>query len=534
MSIVTAPERVTTYLADRHGDRLPFSCTLAVLKSNTDLAEIISFATRSLKVGAGVKLIIESDFRLSEPDPDFDLTLVLKGNSDTQYLDEITDQSRVNVNRVCPTLVVGDSIDSILASISEVFRYQRTGIKQVAVDLSNLRPRDTANSNGLVASGAVIFYQIFEAIRFHLNRQTMHSLLRLFGTLNAVILRGGYKKGIITSAIMATSPYLTSYLDVPLVSLPGSHKKGVILTSKPNQQLKSRLSALVDSESLFLEKQSRPNLYANVCQGILLADRGTCLIYRVNLGQVSDLAQLDEAFKACTIRAINTHVEWRKLHPQKANNWADLTTDNQVAVDVMGMANLLASQKISYDDFIKALWYDNTASDNAKRLVGCLRRSYQISTMIADRLADYHQIPKFDRLHTVEPAQSHSYRCKDINGFTICRGIWTPNSRYVNRMSHADSETITTYDMGNVETRLDPESHLKLCQGYYNLMKQHGRVHSVSYDTVKDFGLDGSGFDQWYDSSLPTLYYNMTRDYATADYARKVIKPVQLCSSCED
>ena len=357
----------------------------------------------------------------------------------------------------------------------------------------------------------------------------MHSLLKLLGTLNAVILRGGYKKGIITSAIEDTSPLLWDYLNTPLVSLPGSHKKGIILSKYPEPELLKVLIEKVNSESLFLQKHQPGKGYVNVCQGIFLKSRGTCLIYRLNLGLITDMSQIVPAFKEATRKAIYTHWEWRQLHPKRASMWADLQDDNQVAVDVMGLANMLHTFNISYQDFIAELHDENSCNPDAKQLVNTLRQAYSESCTEADLYCETLGIPLMSRLHTVEPAQSHSYKSQDCRGNTVARGIWTPFSRTVNRMSQAANEKPKTYYYGDIEAHMSPEKHFELSNGYYELMRDYGRPHSMSYDLLAT--MDESQFKNWYASSLPATYYQLTNDYNT-DYSRKVFKPVDLCSSC--
>jgi hypothetical protein len=527
--IVSQPERVETYLADKEGDRLPFSCTLATLDEKSQIDEIIRFTTKSLKAGAGVKMIITDKFKLGTPKPEFKLYQYIDStNDDVKYFDEIVYPERFNqFPRTVACTWAGDSIDEILDAVSWVWKKGTSdGVDAVAVDLTLLRPRDTKNSKGLVASGAVIFTQLFNAVEFHIQRQTVHSLLKLFGTLNAVILRGGYKKGIVTSAIEDTSPLLHDYLSVPLVSLPGSHKKGVILSTEPDAELKSLIISKVNSESMFLQKSTGDGTYANVCQGIFLSDRGTCLIYRINLGLINDISQIVPAFKLATKKAIQTHQEWRILHPERAKGWASIEDDRQVAVDVMGLANLLHTLGIEYTVFINALQGEE---NSASELVEEFCKAYKASSEVADSLCEELGLPKFERLHTVEPAQSHSYRSKDIRGKTVARGIFTPFARIVNRMS--DNEQTKTYDYGGVEVRMSPENHFRLCNAWMEMMTNFGRVHSFSYDTLSDWNVDS--FNQWYESELRTLYYNLSRDYNTEDYGRKTIIPVVLCPACE-
>ncbi len=534
MTIVTYPERVASYLSNKTaGKRLPFSCTLATLGVGTVISEIMKFTSSSLKAGAGVKLVIKPDFKLPEP-REIDYVMMAPDTelAKTDEYDFIPGSNYVtSVPEGFTTIVVGDSMVDISASWSKFEELVSAGSK-VCLDLRNIRSMGTVNSDGLVASGPVSFGFIIDTFADYLKAPSMFTLLRLFGVLNAVILKGGYKKGIITSAIYDTSEYYDEYMNVPLVSLRGSHKKGVILTKEPEGNMLANLCDKVNTESLFLQKHQEGDIYANVCQGIYLKDRGTCLIYRLNLGMVDNLWDIVPAMTRATQLAIETHVEWRKLHPAQADNWASVESDNQVAVDVMGFANLLANHNVTYEDIDAALKGEK-CTPMARRIVRVLRAAYHMSSLMADHLCtEVYSIPCFDRLHTVEPAQSHSYRCLDVNGYTVSRGVWPPFSRRVNRVSNSQSEEVKTYDFGHCEVHISPDLHFSVCSGFMNLMRDYGRPHAMSYDTWKDF--NSEVFSEWYLSNLSTLYYNVAKDYQVEDYARKVIKPITLCSSCTD
>src|SRR4028118_2365093 len=196
-TLVTAPERLQTYKDNPGGKRLPFSCTLAVLKAGTNIGEIIKWVTLSLKAGAGAKLIIDESFRLPEACPDLELVLNLDPNHPDWKLAESEAGGVVSTVNSGADLVPEDSIDSISDTWQKL--YDSQGGK-VIVNLSKLRCRDSVNSDGLLASGPLTFAQVYSAIAWFRKKPTIHSLLRLFGTLNEVILRGGYKKGIITSS----------------------------------------------------------------------------------------------------------------------------------------------------------------------------------------------------------------------------------------------------------------------------------------------------------------------------------------------
>lgn len=535
-SVVSAPERLQTWIDAPDGKRLPFSCTLAVLKAVTDIGEVLQWATMSLKAGAGVKLIIDPTFKLPEPQPKFKVKVQLKkGHEDWQRV-PFDEASLADVDY--PTgfgdLVPFDNIESISHCWRELTTIDQD---EVRVDLSELRPRDTANSDGLLASGPLTFAAVYHAIGHYRRFPSMHTLLKMFGVLNAVILRGGYKKGIITSACHDQSPYYLEYLKVPLVSLRGSHKKGVILTKYPENPM--QLCELVNYESLFLQKLREPGLYANVCQGILLEDRGTCLINRINLGRLplDNLAfDIPFFFRVATRQAIDAHISWRRQQPERAKQWANLENDNQVAIDVMGLANLLRRMSISYEDFISTLEanqarYAQKLNTRANLLIEALQKGYHESAKAADVLTDRLNIPIMSRLHTIEPAQAHSYRTTDLDGFTTCRGIWPPFSQHVNRYSHSTAEPVATYDHGSVE-QITPEQHFRLCAAWQQMMNEHGRPHAISYDTWVNF--DQVEFDRWYNSDLETLYYNMAGDYSQRTFARKKYDNLELCSACTD
>ena len=530
-TLVTAPERLQTYLDNPYGKRLPFSCTLAVLKEGSDIGELLYWATMSLKAGAGVKLVIDPTYRLPEPSSDFALSILLAKTHKDWELATLEEQEDVNVTssagNFTSDLQPSDNIESI-ALTWRILSNTQDGL--VTVNLSDLRCRDSVNSDGLLASGPFTFALVYRAIERFRNKPSMHSLLRLFGILNEVILRGGYKKGIITSACVDTSPYYQEYLKVPLVSLRGSHKKGAILTKEPDNV--DQLCELVNYESLFLQKALPGDTYANVCMGIMLKDRGTCLINRVNLGRIEDISDIPQAFRKATREAIEVHHAWRQRQPERAKQWANLADDNQVAIDVMGLSNLLRRFKIPYMAFIEALEGKTNDDLTAQYLVYALSAGYRTSSLLADTLCDELGIPRMVRLHCVEPAQAHSYRTTDLDGYTTCRGIWPPFSQVVNRYSHSSQEPVQTYNHGAIET-LTPDQHFRLCAGWHKLMAEHGKVHAVSFDTWEQF--DAQVFAKWYASPLKTLYYNMSGDYNTRGFARKRFKAPELtCSSCAD
>lgn len=516
----TAPDRVKTYLENGIATgRLPFSCTLFVLNEAID--DCLRFTARSLKCGAGVKVIIDKNFRLPGKALG-DLEVYLDESHPDWYMCEAYEREYVTSKQTqyAHVIQVEDSMEGeggIIASWSECWHAMREGFG-VSIDLSKLRKRDSENSNGLVASGPIYFARLYLAIAQYAKDPTMLSLLQLLGTLNEVILRGGYKRGIVTSAIHSSSPYATDYLNAPLYNLKGSHKKGIIVTDDLSEDLVNLIIEKVNTESVFLQKCFGDELYANVCQGIILGHLGTCLIWRVNLGMCLDHADIISSFREATRLAIECTVEWRKHSVQQI--WAQVENDRQVAVDVMGFANMLRMWDIKYDDFI----YQRSKA--AILLYNTLKQAYKESTIVADETCDRLGVPRFDRLHCVEPAQAHAYRELDAGFYTVCRGIWPPFDRNVTRQAERNSVTV---DHGPVEIARDimPQGHFDLCALWQTLFD---RPHAISYDTWQNFTVEH--YNEWLRSPLETVYYNFADSY-NQDFARKRVVRVPLCA-CEE
>ncbi|PSO67403.1 MAG: hypothetical protein BRC42_16075, partial [Cyanobacteria bacterium QS_1_48_34] len=229
-------------------------------------------------------------------------------------------------------------------------------------------------------------------------------------------------------------------MDTPLVELPGGTKKGVALDKGvlDSPDLVQRFAESAHYESLFLAKRQPKDIHANVCMGIHLGDRATCLIWRVNLGLVENFEALPKYFRQATRQLALLHVNWRDEVGKKANIYPPVEEDRQIALDVMGLANLLAINGISFQEFKDAgeAFLNGTPRETkAGELVYWLAKAYSESTQEADSVMVEHNLPMLERIHTVEPAQSHSYETKDLLGKTTCRGIWAPYARKVRRVS---------------------------------------------------------------------------------------------------
>ena len=541
----TAPGRVRTYLLEPHKNTTPHSCTLFVW--NGDLVECLVFCARALKGGAGVKIIFPADTVLANP---------LSHASFEVYLNMIG-QTNIDGTFLNIDISVDDSMEGdrgILASWATFVLYCSKGYT-VEVFLGLLRAKGTTNQNGLIASGAESFALIYEAIAHYLTEGTIFSLLQLLGTLNDVIRRGNqYKNGIITSSMDYHCPLIKDYLAADITQIKGSHKKGVHGIDKGLLEDKELLDLTCESankESTFLAKLLLYGLFPNVCVGLILGDRATCLIWRVNLGKCT-IAQIVPAFLEATRKLCELHITWReKVGSDRAAIYAPLELDRQIGLDVMGLANLLALEGITYLEFADCLEdaldtqdrsWEERHHDKINSLVLALMEGYRQSTIEADRFMDYRNLPRLERIHTVEPAQSHSYETTDREGNTTCRGIFPPIGRMVSRTSNTQANKIVYHGDVEIASGVGAELHQRVCELWQRLMTEYGRAHSISFDTWEPITPDW--MERFIGSPLQTKYYSEQESF-NQHYLKKraltaVTEPVVCdindkgCSSCAE
>lgn len=567
----TAPGRVRTFLLEPDKKTAPHSCTLFVWQNN--LAELIRFVTIALKGGAGVKVIFPQDTNLIAPPapplqwgvtigkPHLEYEQIAK-DEHFWWIDETlecftTNKARSTLPVEC-RYTVADSIQSptgIIDSWMAMCLAKTMGVP-IIFDLSALRPIGTTNNCGLVASGAKSFLDIYSQIARYLDDRNIFSLLVLLGRINDTMRRGGFKRGIITSEMDYRCALIDEYLAAPTAEIPGSHKKGVTIDdgilTPDNANLLDRIVESRNREGTFIGKVTPQGIYHNVCMGLQLADRGTCTIWRVNLG-LCRIEDLIPVFIDATLKICELHVSWRDRVEGAKDLYAPIAEDRQIGLDVMGLANLLKRYGISYLQFTEDLedtLIDGKISADAENwserasLIGSLIMAYQQSVKVADKFMTDRGLPLLDRIHTVEPAQSHAYECLDHEGKTICRGIFPPQGTVVLRKSN--SQANKRYFHGRVETiaEVGPVVFERLCNAWQRLMDASGRAHSISQDTyricaperVKEL-LD-SRSKTWYYSEYKNLdqyqYLGKKALTATASKGNCSIVPGEACSACEE
>ena len=403
-------------------------------------------------------------------------------------------QGRLPVS--CAVIVVEDSMegkDGIEASWRFVSHGLRNGAG-VAVHLSNLRPKGKENGKGLTASGPCSFGKIYS-------------------TLNEILRRGGkFKNGAVVLHLDYDHPDAMEFVSMERKELQWA-KRAVNVDEhffeRTTPEFRAALIKSIANGDVWLVKKKYnakgERVYFQVCLEVAMPSRGTCLLEHINLGACS-IDELEGAF-------IDGMTELCQLHARTGvgdtGEYLGPEKDKQVGLGMLGLANFLAINGISYKDFGDALeafttfdepelWYQPTV---ARKAVVAL---YEGIAYAAD-IAHQHDM---ERAFAIAPTASCSYRYLDSRGFTTAPEIAPPIARLVDR----DSETmgVERFEYGPVETAEEVgwEAFRKVADGICQLLDDTGLFHGYSANWWSDLVVCDEAFiKEWLDSPQTSIYY---------------------------
>ena len=399
-------------------------------------------------------------------------------------------ESRLPVS--CTVFVVEDSMEGpegIEASWRFVSHALRNGAG-VAVHLSKLRPRGDENGKGLTASGPVSFARIYSA-------------------LNETLRRGGvYKNGAVVCHLDYSHPDAIEFITASRSDLAWVKRclnvDENFLKYASDQLIEATLEGIKKGD-IWLNKirydAEGNRIYGNVCLEVYLPSRGTCLLQHVNLGACK-LEDLTNAFVGGMSSLIELH---SKTGVGETGEYLAPEIDRQVGLGVLGLANFLCQNGVTYKEFGLALdqYFSHTPEHTpAYLLVSELAKAIEISAQIA-------RVGNMSRAFAIAPTASCSYNNVDLRGFTTAPELAPPISRHVDR----DSGTfgVQSYDYPpdiEIAAEVGWEDYNRVVDGIVRLFQSTMLFHGYSYNSWSDVvTYDDKFLYEWFNSPQTSLYY---------------------------
>jgi len=393
----------------------------------------------------------------------------------------------------CTVFVVEDSMEGP-EGIEASWRFASHALRNgagVAIHLSKLRPKGAENGKGLVASGPVSFAKIYSV-------------------LNETLRRGGvYKNGAVVIHLDLKHPDILEFINANRAELPWV-KRCVDINeywwAEATDQVRAALLSAIKKGDVWLNKTKvdakGKRIYGNVCLEVYLPSRGTCLLQHVNLGGC-EYGDVEAAFTQGMSELCDLH---SRTGVGDTGEYLPSQTDRQVGLGMLGLANFLRRNGVTYQEFGDALERVNNDKVNhspADLLANALKRGVNIAAQIA-------RANKMARAFAIAPTASCSYRYKDLDGYTTCPEIAPPISNEVDR----DSGTfgVEHYEYGNVEiaSQVGWEAYRKVADNIMVLLESTGLLHGYSMNSWSDVvTYDQSFIEEWLTSPQTSLYYSL-------------------------
>ena len=360
----------------------------------------------------------------------------------------------------------------------------------VAIHLSDLDARGHERESGVVASGPISFG-------------------RIYSSLNETLRRGGkYKNGAVVLHLDANHPDLLEFCTTPREQLPWV-KRCVNMTDEWWELLDDpETDALIQgikAGDIWLNKvkyEGKERIRGNVCLEVYLPSRGTCLLQHINLGACT-FDDIPNAFSKGMQELCNLHSQ---TGVGETGEYLCSSTDRQVGLGILGLANLLRRYGVSYEQFGRALdafHKGDPKATAAYELVNRLSQGIQEASKIAREYG-------MKRAFAIAPTASCSYRSQDLDGFTCAPEIAPPVGRTVDR----DSGTfgVQTYDYGDVEiaSEVGWDAYKRVADGIMKLYQSSGLLHGYSFNWWSDLvTMDVPFIEEWLQSPQTSLYYSL-------------------------
>jgi hypothetical protein len=417
------------------------------------------------------------------------------------WIDDPT--SRLPVS--CTVFVVEDSMEGP-NGIEASWKFTSHGLRNGAgcsVHLSKLRPCGHDNGSGLVASGPVSF-------------------ARIYSSLNETLRRGGvYKNGAVVIHLDWDHPDILDrvidgkkvlgFINTPRRELPWVKRCVDVpanLLDVASPELIQTLLEGIKRGDIWLNKirydEYGQRIYGNVCLEVYLKSRGTCLLQHVNLGACRP-DDLPGAFELGMLQLCNLHGQ---TGVGETGEYLDPSEDRQVGLGIIGLANFLAQEQVTYLGFADALDRYFMGAPEPQTRADYLVAHIVQGLQAASKVANFY---KMERAFAIAPTASCSYNNTDLRGFTTTPEIAPPISRHVDR----DSGTfgVESYDYPpdcEIASEVGWDTFKRVADGLVRLYQDTLLFHGYSFNSWSDVvTYDEDFLREWLKSPQTSLYYSL-------------------------
>ena len=383
-----------------------------------------------------------------------------------------------------------DGIEASWRFVSHALRYGAG----VAVHLSDLRPAGTKSIKGtdtLVASGPVSFAKIYS-------------------TLNEILRRGGtYKNGAVVAHLDIDHPDIIDFVQVPREELPWI-KRTVNLTRRSwtdsSDEVKKAILRGIARGDIWLSKikydKHGKRIRSNVCLEVYLPSRGTCLLQHINLGACR-IGDLRTAFREGMSELCDLH---GRTGVGGSGEYLKPEVDRQVGLGMLGLANFLANNNITYAQFGEALKAVNNG-ESYEGYAGLAARELFLGIEDAANIARENTM---ERAFAIAPTASCSYRSRDLKGNTSTPEIAPPISRVVDRDSGTFGVEQVKYGDVEIASEVGWESYKLVADQIMIMLDNTGLLHGYSFNSWSDMvTYDEAFIEEWLESPQTSLYYSL-------------------------
>ncbi len=234
-----------------------------------------------------------------------------------------------------------------------------------------------------------------------------------------------------------------------------------------------------------------------------LRSRGTCLLQHINVGACKP-EELAEAFVEGMTSLVDLH---GKTGVGETGEYLSPEVDRQVGLGILGLANFLCQNGVTYKEFGSALtkFHSHQPEDTpAYRIVSELAKAIELAAQVA-------RLHNMDRAFAIAPTASCSYNNVDLRGYTTAPELAPPISRHIDR----DSGTfgVQSYDYPpdvEIASEVGWEAYTEVVDGIVRLFRETMLFHGYSFNSWSDVGTyDRDFIYEWMYSPQTSLYYSL-------------------------